>query len=388
MTKRLADLEKRQKALEAQKPPCRPSVRWTRWLPTCPTRQRSRPGRSRTTTSASRAFASTATSTWASPTHSTAPVQRHSLPARIDTLVSKNGVEGPLLRRCRQPDQHLVHRSAWQAGDRRQSLRRVQLADPVQSGLSGMNANGTGAIAQNNGLGRSATRHLAQLLRRLVEGRPDVQQRGLLRYQFADLRYLHDGPSVGADARTSSSTMTRCPVRTAWSLITFEGATGGGGDTENRIYDNSYEYRLNVGPVRLAAEVQAQQRRQQRHRQCLRRQHRLRLYGLLRWTSSAARSSTPSSCLCLVAGLARHRSTIRRSPSGNAVSSLLSGTVSDNTVFQVGARYTIGPWKFFGGYEHIKYANPNNPLAPGCFPARWLSPRRLVNNNNFPSTRT
>ena len=42
----------------------------------------------------------------------------------------------------------------------------------------------------------------------------------------------------------------------AWSVITFEGATGGGGDTEDRIYDNSYEYRLNVGPVRLAAEAQ------------------------------------------------------------------------------------------------------------------------------------
>ena len=48
----------------------------------------------------------------------------------------------------------------------------------------------------------------------------------------------------------------------AWSVITFQGANGGGGDTENRIYDNSYEYRVNVGPVRLAAEAQAQQRRQ------------------------------------------------------------------------------------------------------------------------------
>ena len=39
----------------------------------------------------------------------------------------------------------------------------------------------------------------------------------------------------------------------AWSLLTYEGASGGGGVTENRIYDNSYEYRLNVGPVRFAA---------------------------------------------------------------------------------------------------------------------------------------
>ena len=31
----------------------------------------------------------------------------------------------------------------------------------------------------------------------------------------------------------------------------------GGGVTEDRIYDNSYEYRLNVGPVRLAADCRS-----------------------------------------------------------------------------------------------------------------------------------
>jgi predicted porin len=45
----------------------------------------------------------------------------------------------------------------------------------------------------------------------------------------------------------------------------------------------------------------------------------------------------------------------------------IGATVSDNTVFQVGAKYVIGPWKLFGGYEWIQYANPNNPLAPGAF---------------------
>ncbi|MGD0446969.1 MAG: hypothetical protein ABSA39_23780, partial [Edaphobacter sp.] len=41
----------------------------------------------------------------------------------------------------------------------------------------------------------------------------------------------------------------------------------------------------------------------------------------------------------------------------------IAGTISDNTVFQVGARYTIGPWKLFGGYEWIQFSNPQNPLA-------------------------
>src|ERR1700732_267320 len=42
----------------------------------------------------------------------------------------------------------------------------------------------------------------------------------------------------------------------AWSVITFQGANGGGGDTENRIYDNSFEYRANVGPARFAVQTQ------------------------------------------------------------------------------------------------------------------------------------
>ena len=59
-------------------------------------------------------------------------------------------------------------------------------------------------------------------------------------------------------------------------------------------------------------------------------------------------------------------------------------TVSDDTVFSVGARYTLGPWKFFGGYEHINYANPDNPLNPGAFLQGGLI-AATVNNLAFPS---
>ena len=45
----------------------------------------------------------------------------------------------------------------------------------------------------------------------------------------------------------------------------------------------------------------------------------------------------------------------------------VTATISDNTVFQAAARYTIGPVKLFAGYEWIQYANPNNPLASGAF---------------------
>jgi predicted porin len=63
----------------------------------------------------------------------------------------------------------------------------------------------------------------------------------------------------------------------------------------------------------------------------------------------------------------------------------IGATVSDNTVFSVGARYVIGPWKFFGGYEHIDYANPNNPLNPGAFTTGGfiLGAGGAINNTNF-----
>ena len=66
----------------------------------------------------------------------------------------------------------------------------------------------------------------------------------------------------------------------SWSVITFQGANGGGGDTEDRILDNSFEYRVNVGPVRLAVEVQLGTAATVLPA-TLRRQCRLRLHGLL-----------------------------------------------------------------------------------------------------------
>ncbi len=59
-------------------------------------------------------------------------------------------------------------------------------------------------------------------------------------------------------ALTSDAVVNYDPMgnSNAFSVIGFQGATGGGGDTQNRIYDNSFEYRVNVGPVRLAVETQ------------------------------------------------------------------------------------------------------------------------------------
>src|SRR5882762_268853 len=50
---------------------------------------------------------------------------------------------------------------------------------------------------------------------------------------------------------------------------------------------------------------------------------------------------------------------------GYSASNSLAATISDNTAYALMASYNIDPWKFFAGYEHIKYANPTTPLSAG-----------------------
>jgi predicted porin len=50
---------------------------------------------------------------------------------------------------------------------------------------------------------------------------------------------------------------------------------------------------------------------------------------------------------------------------GYSASNSLAATVSDNTTYSLMALYDADPLKFFAGYIHIKYANPENPLKAG-----------------------
>jgi predicted porin len=52
-------------------------------------------------------------------------------------------------------------------------------------------------------------------------------------------------------------------------------------------------------------------------------------------------------------------------PAGYSVSNSLAATVSDNTAYALMGSYRFEPFKFFGGYEYIKYANPRAPLSAG-----------------------
>jgi predicted porin len=66
----------------------------------------------------------------------------------------------------------------------------------------------------------------------------------------------------------------------------------------------------------------------------------------------------------------------------NPGNGFVAGTISDNTSVMLLGKYTYGPLKFFAGYEHMDFANPNNPLAAGSFITGGYT-LGTVNNTNF-----
>jgi predicted porin len=259
---------------------------------------------------------------------------------------------------------------------------------------SGQNANGIGAIVQNNGLGQSPQ------LGTIANAYGDSSKAGQM---FNNAAYFGvSSPTYGTFTMGRQSALTSDLVvnydalsgSNAWSLITNEGATGGGGVTENRIYDNAYEYRLNIGPVRFAAEAQLRNGVNSAVGNAFEGDIGFDYAGLsmdflggkiydqtsIATTLSTAQVQALTSNQAGTAGFA--------GPGYAIPCSLgcLSGTMSDNTVFAIAARYQIGPWRFYGGYEHLDFANPNNPLQPG---ANVIGGYNLgfVNNNNYVTDR-
>jgi predicted porin len=257
---------------------------------------------------------------------------------------------------------------------------------------SGMNANGMGAVVQNNGLGGATTLGLANSY-------GDSSKAGQM---FNNAAYFGvSSPTYGTFTMGRQSALSSDLVvnydalsgSNAWSLITFEGPAGGGGDTENRIYDNAYEYRLNVGPVRFAAEAQLRNGGNSATGNAFEGDVGFDYMGLsMDFLGGKIYDAFTASTTMSAAQL----SALTNNQAGNAALGYgigcslgcLAGTVSDNTVFQVAARYTIGPWKLYGGYEHITYENPNNPLTAGAFleggyNAAFLNNNAYITNRNL-----
>ncbi|HLI98116.1 MAG TPA: porin, partial [Bradyrhizobium sp.] len=243
----------------------------------------------------------------------------------------------------------------------------------------GANANGLGSIAQNNGLS-------GNILAQSAFG--DSSKAGVM---FNNAAYFGlSSPTYGTLTMGRQSALSSDLIvnydslsgSNSWSLITFAGANGGGGATENRIYDNSFEYRVNVGPVRFAVETQVRNGPQSATGNAFEGNIGFDYMGLsMDFLGGKVFDATTAAPLSGAALSAANTTAPVSQTNG-----LLGLTVSDNTVFQAAARYTIGPWKLFGGYENIHSNNPNNPLAPGAFIQGGFN-AASANNAAFNSTR-
>jgi predicted porin len=72
---------------------------------------------------------------------------------------------------------------------------------------------------------------------------------------------------------------------------------------------------------------------------------------------------------------------------GYSASNALAATISDNTTYSLMALYNADPLKFFAGYMHIKYANPENPLIAG-FSDIGGYVLAFVTNNSYNDSKT
>jgi predicted porin len=222
---------------------------------------------------------------------------------------------------------------------------------------NGMLTNAIGSVAQNNGLALAAQ-----------NGYGDGSKAG---QAFNNAAYAGlSSPIYGTltfgrqSALTSDAVVNYDPISgsNAFSVITYQGATGGAGDTENRTFDNSFEYRVNVGPVRLAVETQLRNGGNSGTGNAFQGDVGFDYMGVsFDALGSKLEDAISAAPLSAAQVTALQATTV---PQGLGA---VAATVSDNTSFMLVAKYTIGPIKLYGGYEWIRYGNPNNPLAPGAF---------------------
>ena len=374
MTKRIADLEKRQKALEAQKaavPTINPVDAMAADLP-YKAAVKARPVENDDICIKGICVYGNFDMGLAYQNHG-APISALA-GAPLDYLVSKNSNGSYFGIAANQMSNSFIGlRGKQEIADNLYAIFNLQTLYNVNNGL---NANGPGSIAQNNGLSQTWARRTRSATRR----RPARCSTTLP--ISASVSPTYGTFTMGRQSALTSDLIVNYDALSganAFSLITFQGANGGGGDTENRIFDNSYEYRVNVGPVRLAAEVQARNGGNSAPGNAFEGNIGFDYMGFSMDFVGGKIYDAVSAAPLSQAQLAASATSVA---AGNGI---IGATISDNTVFSVGAKYVIGPWKLFGGYEHINYANPNNPLSAGAFTTGGfiLGAGGAVNNTNF-----
>jgi predicted porin len=241
----------------------------------------------------------------------------------------------------------------------------------------GLVSNGLGSVAQNNGLPLSHTNAFGDSSRN-GQAFNSAAYAGLSSPVYGTLTYGRQ------NALTSDGVINYDPLASsgAFSAIGFFGATAGVGDTEERIWDNTFKYTVGVGPLRFAAETSLRSGQFSAGQgNAFELQGGFDYAGFSFDVIGSKIDDAASSNTLNAAQLATASATL-----GQGIG-LVQSNISDNTGVMVLAKYAIGQWKFYGGYENFRQVNPNNPLSAGSFlPGGYVI--GAVNNNAFNTART
>ena len=155
----------------------------------------------------------------------------------------------------------------------------------------------------------------------------------------------------------------------SFSLIGMSGTYAGGGDTQDKRFDNSLKYAVNVADVAHVGLFYKFNQSTGGANTAFQVNVGAEFAGasLDAYYSKVNNAITVSSLSAaqVNGGVSVCPAVI---PAGQSCAvgttdTSLAGTVSDNTTFSLMGSYKIAALKFLAGYEHIKYANPNTPLV-------------------------
>jgi predicted porin len=227
---------------------------------------------------------------------------------------------------------------------------------------SGELADGLKSLTQNNGRPLAAQ---STNLDSSIAGQPFQQAFvGMSSPRFGTITFGRQN-SVLADDEAKYDPQA---VSQAFSVVGLSGTSAGGGDTQDRRFDESVKYEVKYADVwHFAAQYKFQN-------------GSARSYAT--GGSGEAFSAVEASIGASYAGVSvdGFYTKVRDAVSAGALSAdqvagltgtsyslnnSLSGTISDNASFGAMASYTAGPATLYGAYQHITYMNPSIKLAPG-----------------------
>jgi predicted porin len=263
----------------------------------------------------------------------------------------------------------------------------------------GVTSNGFGSISQNNGLPVTQQNSFGDSSRN-GQAFNDQAWFGLSSPTWGTV-------TIGRQyALTSDGVINYDPLGSsgAFSLVGFAGATGGAGATEQRIYDNSIKYAVGVGPLRFAVEAQTGAGQFSGGQgNSFEGEVGFDYAGFsfdaigAHLTDAVTGAPLGGGQVGFINGANRTLGAAGLNLTGAPAAiplpadigtnigngpGLVQGNVSDNTSLMLLAKYAIGQWKFYGGYENIRNQNPNNPLSAGSsLPGGYVL--GAVNNNAF-----